>query len=507
MREKIAMAESNLKLVGECDGEGKDTKCCSRILIVDDDPIVAESLADFLAEDGYDAATAGDGVEAINLLNQATMKGEGRFGILVTDLNMPRMTGTELLRDVRKKHPEIVPIVVTGFGKIESAVEAVKLGAADYLTKPVVDDELRLAVNKAMNQHILLAENTTLKSQLSERFGMGNLVGSDYRMQKVYDLIEAVAESKTTVLITGESGTGKSMVGHAVHAASPRNSGPFVTFSCGSIPETLLESELFGHVKGAFTGADYDKQGKILAAHGGTLFIDEINSATPALQLKLLRVLQEKAFEPVGSTETTHVDVRFVLATNQPLDKLVAEGIFREDLYYRINVVNIELPRLSERVRDVPLLAEHFLRRYCKEMNRERMLCDDVMQVLQSYKWPGNVRELENAVERAVVLSRQLEIHVKDLPDAVRKGSEEVMEVEQGVEAGINEGVVGRIPAIDGGWKPMPLSKAMQEPERQILLAALEANAWNRQETAKQLDINRTTLYKKIKQYRLDQPA
>lgn len=463
----------------------------TRILIVDNDPIVAESLADLLAAEGYEVSTAGDGREALDLLAAANGRSPG---IVITDLNMPRVDGFELLRRLRKEHPEIVPIVITGFGKIESAVEAIKLGAADYLTKPLIDDDLRLAVRKAVNQHTLVAENQTLKTQLSERFGMANLVGGDYRMQKVYDLIEAVAESKTTVLITGESGTGKTMVARAVHTTSPRKSGPFVTFACGAIPETLLESELFGHTKGAFTGADYDKPGKALAADGGTLFIDEINSATPALQLKLLRVLQEKAFEPVGSTQTVKVDVRFVLATNQPLADLVAAGKFREDLYYRINVVNIALPRLAERTGDIPLLAGHFLEKHCKELGRTRRFGDAALDALQRYDWPGNVRELENAVERAVLLSRDTVIEPADLPETITGSPPSPART---AAAGFDP----------GEWHPQPLAEAMQEPERRILLAALEANDWNRQETSKQLDINRTTLYKKIKQYGLDEPA
>jgi len=418
---------------------------------------------------------------------------------------MPRRDGMQLLRDLRDRHPEVSPIVITGFGKIESAVESVKLGAIDYLTKPVVDDELRIAVSKAVRQHVLLAENQTLKSQLTERFGMGNLVGHDHKMLKVYDLIEAVAESKTTVLISGQSGTGKSMVAKAVHAASPRNSGPFVTFACGSIPETLLESELFGHVKGAFTGADTDKPGKILAAEGGTLFIDEINSATPALQLKLLRVLQEKKFEPVGSTETHSVDVRFVLATNESLEQLVSNGEFREDLYYRINVVNIALPNLKERSGDIPDLAQHFLDRYCKEMGKERTFSREAVEAMRAYDWPGNVRELENAVERAVVLSRQPTITPEQLPDTVvqREGSPSRLTLSaHDAETGSM-----RVPAMENGWTPTPLSDALLEPERQIILAALKANDWNRSETARQLDINRTTLYKKIKQFGLDEPG
>ena len=480
----------------------------SRILIVDDDPIVAESLAEFLTREGYTTATAGDGVEALNVLSSTKPSDDNGtpngFALVITDVNMPRCDGMELVRDVRKQHPSVAVIVVTGFGKIESAVEAIKLGAVDYLTKPVVDDELRIAVNKAIQQHTLLAENQSLKDQLAQRFGMGSIVGADYRMQKVYDLIEAVGESKTTVLIEGESGTGKSMIAHAVHARSPRHTGPFVTFSCGAIPETLLESELFGHVKGAFTGADHDKPGKCLAADGGTLFIDEINSATPMLQLKLLRVLQEKQFEPVGSNTTVKVDVRFVLATNQSLPQLVEAGTFREDLYYRINVVSIQLPPLRERIADIPLLVEAFLLKYAKETGKERTVDDDAMVALGRYRWPGNVRELENVIERAVVLSRRPVIGVEDLPDQVRQDGPAIGL--GGVSAPTNNGD-SLIPALENGWSPTALSKAMEEPERRIILAALEANDWNRQVTARQLDINRTTLYKKIKQFRLDQPA
>src|SRR5690606_12738527 len=312
---------------------------------------------------------------------------------------------------------------------------------------------------------------------------------------------EAVAESKTTVLITGDSGTGKSMVARAIHTRSPRQAGPFVTFACGAVPEALLESELFGHVKGAFTGADNDKPGKLQAADGGTLFIDEINSATPALQLKLLRVLQEKQFEPVGSNKTVHVDVRFILATNQSLQDLVARGQFREDLFYRINVVNIRLPSLKERAGDIPLLAEHFLAKYRREIGKERALSPEALEALRRHAWPGNVRELENAIERAVVLSRKPAITVDDLPETIREGKPAG---ERAASAGAGAGVVS--PALQNGWTPMPLADALLEPERQIILTALEANHWNRQATAAQLGINRTTLYKKIKQFRLDEP-
>jgi DNA-binding NtrC family response regulator len=278
-----------------------------------------------------------------------------------------------------------------------------------------------------------------------------------------------------------------------------------VTFSCGSIPETLLESELFGHVKGAFTGADYDKPGKLAAADGGTLFIDEINSATPALQLKLLRVLQEKQFEPIGSTQTREADVRFVLATNQPLAELVERGEFREDLYYRINVVNISMPPLRDRVGDIPLLAEHFLTKYCKELGKDRRLSDEVCALLTGYDWPGNVRELENAIERGVVLSSRPVIEVADLPDTLNPHSR-VRSPRLGDAATDELDAIIHVPALENGWTPTPLQEALLEPERQILLHALAANDWNRQETARQLNINRTTLYKKIKQFRLDEP-
>ncbi len=495
-----------------------NTNGAPRVLIVDDDPIVADSISEFLSREGYVTATAGDGNEAVLMLDAqsghasaerpvesavAASNGSARFGLIIADMNMPRCGGLELLRVVRKKHPSVAVIIITGYGKIESAVETVKLGAVDYLTKPVVDDELRISVGKAIQQHALLAENQTLRHQLSERFGLGNMVGTDYRMQKMYEMIEAVAPSKTTVVINGESGTGKTVAARAVHTLSTRTVGPFVTFSCGSIPETLLESELFGHVKGAFTGAVADKTGRILAANGGTLFIDEINSATPTLQLKLLRVLQEKQFEPVGSTDTVTVDVRFVLATNQSLKELVEAGIFREDLYYRINVVNINLPPLRDRVGDIPMLADHFLGRYCKEASKTITgFTDEAQAALRRYPWPGNVRELENAIERSVVLSRRPVIDLPDLPDTVQNANGSA-----GKATGATAGTVSCNPSIQDGWTPMPLVEAMRDPERQILRAALEANDWNRQVTARQLGINRTTLYKKIKQFGLDQPG
>lgn len=475
------------------------TKTGARILIADDDPIVAESLSELLGVNDYRTATACDGAEALTMLRNA--QGEQAFNLVIADMNMPRMDGLELLRYIRKHHESVVVIVITGYGTIESAVEAVRGGAFDYLTKPIVDDELTEAVDKALRQQLLLAENLNLRHELARRKGMANLVGADHKMQRIFDMIETVAESRTTVLITGDSGTGKTMVARAVHDRSERADGPFVTMACGSIPETLLESELFGHVKGAFTGADRDKPGKLRAAEGGTLFIDEINSATPTLQLKMLRVLQERQFEPVGSSQTVHVDVRFVLATNQPLKGLVESGQFREDLYYRINVVNLELPSLRQRDSDVPLLAAHFLDKYCRETGKVVTgFSDEVVAALRRYHWPGNVRELENAIERAVVLTNRPIIELDVLPETIRfqkpDGSPGFRERRK------NPG--GWVPA---NWTPQPLREAMKEPEKRIILAALQANDWNRQQTAKVLDIDRTTLYKKIKQYELEELA
>lgn len=327
------------------------------------------------------------------------------------------------------------------------------------------------------------------------RFGNDSIVGHDHKMLKVFELADAVADSRTTVLMNGESGTGKSLIARTIHHRSSRRGQPFVEISCGALPEALLESELFGHVKGAFTGAIADKPGRFLAANGGTLFLDEINSAPPSMQVKLLRVLQERAFEPVGSTQTQTVDVRVILASNADLRQLVSEGKFRQDLYYRINVVQIKLPSLRERMGDIPLLAGMFLKRLVKEMNRSVTgFSDEAMAAMRRYDWPGNVRELENAVEHAVVLSRSRQIELDDLPETLRYGSSSA--VVGGRESGSA--------ASDELLAPMPLQQALEIPERRIIEAALVRNSWNRQATADELDINRTTLYKKMRKYQLD---
>jgi DNA-binding NtrC family response regulator len=470
-----------------------NTPAKPRLLILDEDRIMLQSLSQFLVREGYEVRTTDDPADALAQLESTS------FELLLADVNMPGVKAGDFLRDVRKRFPHTVVVVITGYGSIEGAVEATKMGAFDYLTKPIVDDEIRVVVEKAVRQQSLLFENQTLKQQLDLRFGLENVVGHDYKMLKIFDLVDAVADSRTTALMTGESGTGKSLLARAVHHRSPRRDKPFVEVSCGSLPETLLESELFGHVKGAFTGAVADKMGRFMAADGGTIFLDEINSASPAMQVKLLRVLQERAFEPVGSTATKIVDVRVVLATNVDLAQHVAAGQFRQDLYYRINVVNIRLPSLRERLGDIVLLANHFLRKFKEETGRESVVgfTEAAMAAMQRYGWPGNVRELENAVERAVVLCRRPQVDVEDLPESVSQ---------QGPVAAAALRTSGSATLVELGLpdQPMTLERALEAPERKIIELALRRNDWNRQATAAELNINRTTLYKKMKKYRLD---
>lgn len=456
-----------------------------RILILDEDRIILQSLAQFLSREGYDVRGCDRPEDAFSIMEN------GQIEVLLADINMPGVKSAEFLRDARRRAPQVVTVVITSYGSIEGAVEATKMGAYDYLTKPIVDDEIRVVVEKAVRQQSLLFENQTLRQQLEMRFGFENIVGHDYKMLKIFDLSEAVADSRTTVLMSGESGTGKSLLARAIHHRSPRRDKPFVEVSCGALPETLLESELFGHTKGAFTGAIADKPGRFMAADGGTLFLDEINSASPAMQVKLLRVIQERAFEPVGSSQTRHVDVRVILASNVDLAELVAAQKFRQDLYYRINVVTIRLPALRERLGDIPLLAGNFLRQFCKESGREVLgFSEEAMAALQRYNWPGNVRELENAIERAVVLCRRPQIDIEDLPEVLQTNA--MIQIAHSAAS----------PEIPD--TPQPLETALQGPERRIIEAALKRNAWNRQATAAELDINRTTLYKKMRKYQLD---
>tara|TARA_R110000737_G_scaffold2923_13_gene9623 strand:+ start:128861 stop:130294 length:1434 start_codon:yes stop_codon:yes gene_type:complete len=463
------------------------------ILIVDDDQIVADSLAAFFSAEGCHAKAVYNPTSAINELKNTT------YQVVLTDLNLPSMTGIDLLRKIKANHPTTAVILLTGYAAIQTAVEALRIGAVDFLTKPVVDDELRLALQRALQQHEVLSENTNLRTRIAsykQQSTNPDIVGSDPRMRSIFETVQAVAPSRTTVLMSGESGVGKSLIAGAIHRASPRAGKPYIELACGSIPETLLESELFGHTKGAFTGAHADKQGKFLAADGGTLFLDEINSASPAMQLKLLRVLQERKFEAVGSNETIEVDVRVILASNQSLEALVAEGSFRQDLYYRINVVQIEVPPLRDRTTDLPALAQHFLDLQSKELARHFVgFTDEAMQLLRAYTYPGNVRELSNIIERASVLAKGQTITATDLPPQLQ-----IDALPSSTSRASNQ---SNSPTTTE-WSPMSLTDALRDPERQIILSALAANDWNRTATAEILGINRTTLYKKMKSLDID---
>ncbi|MEK6676483.1 MAG: sigma-54 dependent transcriptional regulator [Planctomycetota bacterium] len=455
----------------------------ARVLIIDDDRIILDSLAELLQNAKYEVLTLTSFAAALQTMERQPAD------IVLTDVNMPGGNGFELLHALRKRFPDTSVIMMTGFGTIESAVEAIKMGAFDYLTKPINDDELILCIDRALAQLAIIRENRSLKEQLDERFGLSGIVGHDYRMQKVFDLMESVANSKVNVLVLGASGTGKSLLARVIHQRSPRRDKPFVEVSCGAIPEPLLESELFGHARGAFTGAVANKVGKFKAAHGGTIFLDEIATASPALQVKLLRVLQSHQFEPVGSNKTETVDVRIILATNVDLETEVKSGRFREDLYYRVNVISIELPNLCERISDIPLLAKHFLQRFAKEAGRVLLEFDDeALHALQRYSWPGNVRELENVVERAVVLSKGHRVTLNELPPKMLESVQST--------------------TIESCDPAETLREALEEPERHIIESALRANGWNRQATAAQLGINRTTLYKKMRRFGLlSEPA
>jgi DNA-binding NtrC family response regulator len=448
------------------------------LLLVDDDRLVLESMGDWLKEKGYQLDVAASYAAAQTAIEKKS------YDLVLLDIRLGDGDGFDLLAECRQRHPRSIVILITGYGTVETAIEAIRAGAFDLLTKPLIDEELEIAIERALRQQGIAEENKNLRAQLDLRFGMENIVGHDHRMLKIYDMVDSVADTKATVLITGESGTGKSLVARAIHRHSARRDKPFVEVACGALPETLLESELFGHVAGSFTGAAGDKIGKFLQADGGTIFLDEIGNASPNLQVKLLRVLQEFQFEPVGGNKTHHVDTRVILATNENLAQLVAEGRFRQDLFYRVNVINVELPSLRERISDIPLLAKHFLEEVCQESGKHvRGFDEDATQALQRYNWPGNVRELQNVIERAVLLGKSDTVHLEDLPRAI-------------AAAGPLSGqrVVGRT-----------LKEALAGPERQIILEVLESNDWNRFATADMLGINRTTLYKKMKRLGLDE--
>jgi two-component system, NtrC family, response regulator AtoC len=443
----------------------------TRILVVDDELAVRDSLSEWLREDGYEVSMAGSGPEAIELVKRHNSN------IVLLDLKMPGMDGIETLKRVKEISSDTEIIMVTAYATVDTAVEAMRQGAYDYLVKPVDPEELDLQIKKIVSHQNLVLENVLLRQKLEAGFE-DEIVGKSEPMQRVYEFISRVAVTASTVLITGESGTGKELVARAIHANSDRAYMPMITVSCGALPETLLESELFGFEKGAFTGADYTKKGRFELANGGTLFLDEIGDISPKTQVDLLRVLQHKELHRIGAKDSIKVDVRIVAATNRDLRKAIADGRFREDLYYRLNVLHINLPPLRERKEDIPLLAEHFVRRLAVEMNMERkVLSQDTLKQLIEYSWPGNVRELENVLERAMVIGRSFEIQPEDLPFC--------------------------LPDI----QPVGLPRSLKELERVHITKVLEQNHWNITQSAKELEIDRQTLYNKIQKYDLQKTA
>ena len=394
-------------------------KGTARILVVDDEQSMQEFLEIFLRREGYDVVTAGDVDTAVAHLEA------DEIDLVITDMQMPDKTGLDLLLAAREVSPETLMIVVTAFGTTDSAIAAMKEGAYDYLTKPFKVDELRIVIEKALEKKILSSENQRLRRELRSQSRCRNIIGHSAAMQEVYDLIAQVAETKTNVLVSGESGTGKELVARAIHEQSARNDQPFVAINCGAIPENLLESELFGHVKGAFTGAVQTKEGLFEAASGGTLFLDEIGDLSQPLQVKLLRALQERTIRRVGDTVDRKVDVRIVSATNRRLEDEVAAGRFREDVYYRLNVIQLDLPPLRDRMEDIPILTQHFIRVFAEELGKDVEGMDDsTYEVLSGYAFPGNVRELENLVERAVALTRVPILGCDLLPPSVTESRE-----------------------------------------------------------------------------------
>ncbi|MGD9015633.1 MAG: sigma-54 dependent transcriptional regulator [Candidatus Omnitrophota bacterium] len=458
----------------------------THILIVDDEPLTRKSLYEILKYEGYRVNTANDGRQALDLIQKQMPS------IVITDLKMPGMDGLSLLKEIRSRTKEVAVVLVTGYGTIDNAVEAMKEGAFDYITKPILDSEIKLVIQRIIEQQKLLEENKFLRQRLADttRIQFHSLIGQNSQMQKVYTLIETIANTNATVLIQGESGTGKRLIAQAIHESDySRREKPFIEVSCGALPETLLESELFGHIKGSFTSAIKDREGRFELANGGTIFLDEIDTFVPSLQVKLLRVLQTGEFERVGDTRTMKVDVRVIVATNQDLKELIKSGAFREDLYYRLNVISIHAPALRERKDDIPLLVEEFLKRSNQRVNKKITgISQEAMQALGAYDWPGNIRELENIIERAVILCQGEVIAKEDLPEHLQA----------------TEGIQVQAEALNNGAKKTKLLKeALKNPEREIIRCALEQANWNRKKAAENLGINRTTLYNKMKQYGL----
>jgi two-component system response regulator PilR (NtrC family) len=450
------------------------------LLFVDDEPALRTLMAERLAGQGFDVVEAESGERALELLHQFA------FDVIITDLRMPGMDGTQVIESARERYPGIIAIVITGYGTVKDAVEAIKRGASDFIAKPFQFDELLHVLRKALEQRRLTSENAYLRSQLEQRYQFGGILGHSRPMQSMFQLLETVARANSTILITGETGTGKEVVARAIHHNSPRRGHRFVALNCSAIPETLLEAELFGHVRGAFTGAVGTRQGRFEQAHKGTLFLDEVGTMSAALQMKLLRALQEREFERVGDNQTIKVDVRVIAATNSELARMVGDGTFREDLYYRLNVINVQLPPLRERREDIPVLVKHFLERFAPDV--EMHVSQGAMRALMAYPWPGNVRQLENAVERAVALcAGRTEVAVSDLPPEL-----------------YSPPAAAARPFVDFPDDGLDLPAYLAAIERDLIARSLERTRGNRNKAAELLRIKRTTLVEKLKRLGAD---
>jgi DNA-binding NtrC family response regulator len=447
------------------------------VLVVDDDREMCQLLSDLLGEEGFAVETVHDGPSAIERYRTK------RFDLVITDLMMPRMRGTELIKQLKAVESDVLVILITAFGSIESAVEAMHEGAFHYVTKPFRTDEILLHVTRALEQRSLRRELARLRTEVAGRYQFKNIIGKSPKMRDLFETVAHIRDLAANVLIAGESGTGKELVARALHQSSARASGPFVALNCAAIPDTLLESELFGYMRGAFTDAKKDRHGLFQEASGGVLFLDEISEVPINLQAKLLRAIQEKEVRPLGANQVVKVDARLITASNRDLESMVQEGRFRQDLYYRLNVIRLELPPLRERQEDIPLLVEHFIEKFTREINRVvKGIEPDALAALMSYRWPGNVRELEHSIERAVLLGKEDRVVLKNLPPQI---------IER------QDGAAPLLAALAKGY-------TLRDLEQEYIVKVLQKTGGNKTEAAKLLGVDRTTLYRKLEEYKVN---
>ncbi|MDZ4722937.1 MAG: sigma-54 dependent transcriptional regulator [candidate division Zixibacteria bacterium] len=451
----------------------------TKILVIDDEDSMCNFMEIMLSKEGYSVDAVSSPIDGIALLK------EHNYDLVLTDLQMPEMTGIDVLKEVKAFKSDQEIFIMTAYASVDTAIEAMKQGAADYITKPFKVDEIKLAIEKSLNRKSLMRENRSLKKQLQGENSFDTIIGSSESIANVKKISKRISSSDSTVLIRGESGTGKDLLARAIHSHSPRCSGPFVTINCAALPETLLESELFGHKKGSFTGAFKDKDGLFTVAHGGTFFLDEVGNTSLAIQVKLLRVLEDKKITPVGGTQPIEVDVRLIAATNSDLEDDVKANRFRADLFYRLNVIPITIPPLRERVEDIPVLVEFFIGKYCGKANTQpKMISDEAMKLLAGYSWPGNVRELENTLERAILLNRTNRLEAADFPEKLAEPNQTSI---------VNEST--------------PVTPTLESIEKAYIHYIMSQTDGKRAEAARILGIDASTLYRKIERYKLDDPA